>query len=258
MISDRPPLVLLHGITMSARAWQDVTPLLEPHHAVVTLTALGHRGGAPVTRRPAQVSDLVDDAERALDALGLERAHLAGNSLGGWLAIELARRGRADTVCALSPAGFWEAGATGQTAGVRKLRRMVALTRLTSRMQSLALHSGLVRRVSMRDIARRADRLSPAQALDAARDLLGCTVIDDLLGNHEQLAPLPDPPCPITLAWSAHDAILPVDVNGAIARERIPQAHFQILPGVGHVPMIDNPGLVAGTILATTGARTKG
>ncbi|MFI7000111.1 alpha/beta fold hydrolase [Nocardia sp. NPDC050175] len=258
MISDKPPLVLLHGITMSAKAWQDVTPLLEPHRAVVALTALGHRGGAPVARRPARISDLVDDAERALDALGLERAHLAGNSLGGWIAIELARRGRADTVCALSPAGFWEAGATGQTAGVKKLRRMIALTRLTHRMQPLAVHSRLVRRIGMRDIARRADRITPAQVLDAARDLLGCTVIDDLLGNHEQVAPLPELPCPITLAWSAYDAILPVDVNGRIARERIPQAHFEILPGVGHVPMIDDPALVAATILATTGVAAKG
>lgn len=257
MISDKSPLVLLHGITMSANVWRDVTPLLEPHHTVVALTALGHRGGASVDRRPAEVRDVVDDAERALDALGLERAHLVGNSLGGWVAIELARRGRADSVCALSPAGFWEAGATGQTAGVRKLRRMVTLTRRTRRMQSLALHSGLVRRVSMRDIARRADRLAPAQALEAARDLLGCTVIDDLLGNHEQLAPLAELPCPITLAWSARDAILPVNVNGRIARERIPQAHFEILPGVGHVPMIDDPALVAATILAGTGVITQ-
>lgn len=257
MISDKPTLVLLHGITMSAKAWQDVIPLLTDHHEVLALNALGHSGGSPVPRRPTEISDLVDDVERALDDRGLDRVHLAGNSLGGWIAIELARRGRAETVCALSPAGFWEAGASGQTAGVQKLRRMVAITRLTHRMQPLALHSRLVRRIGLRDIARRADRITPAQALDAARDLLGCTVIDDLLGNHEQLAPLPDLPCPITLAWSAHDAILPVGVNGRIARERIPQAHFEILPGVGHVPMIDDPALVAATILATTGALTE-
>ncbi|WP_405164247.1 alpha/beta hydrolase [Nocardia sp. NBC_01499] len=254
MISDRPPLVLLHGIAMSAKAWENVTPLLVAHHEVVTLTALGHRGGAPVTRRPAQISDLVDDMERALDDLGLERAHLAGNSLGGWIAIELARRGRADSVCALSPAGFWDAGGTGQTTGVVKLRRTFALTRLTRRIQPLAMRSRLVRWLGMRDVARRADRLTPAQALDAARDLLGCTVIDDLLGNHEQIAPLTELPCPITLAWSANDAILPVDVNGRVARARIPKARFEILPGVGHVPMIDDPALVAATILASAGA----
>ncbi|WP_084514787.1 alpha/beta fold hydrolase [Nocardia acidivorans] len=249
---DRPPLVLLHGITMSARAWQDVIPLLEPHHEVVALTALGHHGGPSPARRPARVADLVDAAERALDGLGLERVHLAGNSLGGWMAIELARRGRALTVCALSPAGFWDAGGHDQSGGVAKLRRMIAMTRWTAPVQPLALRAPLVRRLALRDIARRGDRLSPAQALDAARDLLGCTVLDDLLGNHEQIAPLDPPPCPITFGWSEHDAILPVAVNGTIARERIPQAHLEILPGVGHVPMIDNPALVAETILVRT------
>jgi pimeloyl-ACP methyl ester carboxylesterase len=59
-------------------------------------------------------------------------------------------------------------------------------------------------------------------------------------------------PCPITLAWSGDDAILPVAVNGAIARARLPRARFEIIPGVGHVPMIDDPAGVARAILATT------
>ncbi len=238
---------------MSAKAWQDVTPLLTPHLEVIALTALGHRGGAPVVRRPAVIGDLVDDAERVLDDLGVERAHLAGNSMGGWMVLERARRGRALTVCALSPAGFWDAGAAGQSTGVAKLRRMIGLARLTPWLQPLAMHSPIVRRVALRDIARRGDRLSAAQALDAARDLLGCAVADDLLGNHDQIAPLDPLPCPVTLAWSERDAILPVAVNGTIARERIPQARFEILPAVGHVPMIDDPALVARTILAGTG-----
>ncbi|WP_330256313.1 alpha/beta hydrolase [Nocardia sp. NBC_00565] len=258
MASGKSPLVLLHGVTMSAKAWDDVAPLLSAHHEVVALTALGHRGGPPVPRHPATVSDLVDGAQRMLDDLGLERVHLAGNSLGGWMAIELALRGRALTVCALSPAGFWDAGGHAQTAGVRKLRRMAGLTRLTRRIQPLALRSGLIRRVSMRDIACRADRLTPKQALAAADDLIGCAVTEDLLTTREQIATVPELPCPVTLAWSGRDAILPSQVNGSIARQRIPQARFEVLPGVGHVPMIDDPKLVARTILATTGALTGG
>jgi pimeloyl-ACP methyl ester carboxylesterase len=251
------PLVLLHGVTMSAKAWDDVVPLLSDHHDVTALTALGHRGGPPVPRHPAAVRDLVDGAERMLDDLGIEQAHLAGNSLGGWMAIELALRGRAISVCALSPAGFWNAGGHGQMGGVKKLRRMVALTRLTRRIQPLALESAVVRRLAMRDIACRADRLTPAQARAAAQDLIECSVTDDLLSTPEQIAAVPELPCPVTLAWSGRDAILPPDINGRIARERMPQAHFEILPEVGHVPMIDDPKLVAATILATTGARTR-
>jgi pimeloyl-ACP methyl ester carboxylesterase len=106
---DKPPVVLLHGIAMSGKAWQDVVPLLSNYHEVFTPTALGHRGGPPVQRRPATITDVVDAAEHYLDERGLERPHLAGNSLGGLVAIELARRGRAASVCAFSPIGFWSA-----------------------------------------------------------------------------------------------------------------------------------------------------
>ena len=90
MASDKPPLVLLHGTAMSGTAWQDVVPLLSDHHEVFTPTALGHRGGPPVQRRPATITDVVDAAQRYLDERGLERPHLAGNSIGGFMAIELA------------------------------------------------------------------------------------------------------------------------------------------------------------------------
>ena len=61
----------------------------------------------------------MDDLERLLDELGLAKAHLAGNSLGGWAALELARRGRALTVCALSPAGAWGSETDAQLVAAR-------------------------------------------------------------------------------------------------------------------------------------------
>ncbi|WP_231608828.1 alpha/beta hydrolase [Mycobacterium shottsii] len=64
----------------------------------------------PVQRRPATAADLVDWAERYLDEQGLQRPHLVGHSMGGYLAIELARRGRAATVCVFAPGGFWASG----------------------------------------------------------------------------------------------------------------------------------------------------
>ena len=236
---------------MSARAWDDVVPLLSGRHQVVALTAIGHRGGQPATR-PMSIGELVDDAERQLDALGFDRPHLAGNSLGGWMAIELARRGRAETVCALSPAGFWTAGHASQASGVTKLRREATLTRLSRPLLPLLLRSSAVRRIGMRDIASHGERLTVTQALEAADDLIGCDALGDVLGIPDEIAPMDPLPCPVTLAWSADDAILPVAVNGTIARERLPQARFIVLPAVGHVPMIDNPTLVAETILAST------
>src|SRR5689334_8577002 len=102
------PLVLLHGILGSEGVWRGVVPLLAGDFDAIATTALGHRGGLEPAERPLTIAQLVDGAERQLDELGLDRPHLAGNSLGGWIALELARRGRARTVCALCPAGFWD------------------------------------------------------------------------------------------------------------------------------------------------------
>jgi pimeloyl-ACP methyl ester carboxylesterase len=248
MNSGKAALVLLHGVTMSARVWQDVIPLLSGQFEVYVPTAAGHRNGPVPIRRPATIADTVDAAERYLDKHGLDRPHLAGNSMGGWMAIELARRGRASSVCALSPAGFWSLGEVSHSAPTARVRRTVTMSRIPPMVSSFALQSALVRRLSFRDIACRGDNLSRAQAMEMIFDARGCAVAADLLGTPELIAPLNPLPCPVTLAWSQCDKVLPVYVNGAIARERLPGAKFVVLPGVGHVPMIDDPRLVATTI----------
>jgi pimeloyl-ACP methyl ester carboxylesterase len=245
------PLVLLHGLGMSPRVWDGTRPHLDPHHRVVAMPLLGHRGGDAPDRHPVTVSAVVDHAAQALDDLGLERAHLAGNSLGGWVAIELARRGRALTVCALSPAGTWTAGTVDQTSGVRKIRRAARMARLGRPVPSLMRFAAL-RRLAFRDVAVHGDRLSPAEAVETTNDVLACTVLDDILGTREELAPLDPLPCPITLAWASDDRILPLDRNGAVAQRRLPAAPVVVVRGAGHVPMIDDPAQVAGGILDAT------
>src|ERR1700712_667713 len=121
-------LVLLHGVTGSELMWRRVVPLLAPHHETVALTALGHRGGRPAGAGTT-IADVIDDAERSLDELGFDRPHLAGNSMGGWVALELARRGRAASVCALSPAGCWDASSSEHRSSRTALKRVVAMTR---------------------------------------------------------------------------------------------------------------------------------
>src|ERR1700712_276461 len=174
------PVVLLHGVTGSEGMWRRVVPLLAPHHDTVALTALGHRGGRPGWSG-VRIADVVDDAERSLDELGFGRPHLAGNSMGGWGAIELARRGRAATVCALSPAGTWSIAEEGQRTSTGLLRRIATLTRRTRRVLPVAARSAIVRRLALRDNAVHRDRVSAAELIDLADDLIGCTVRDDLL-----------------------------------------------------------------------------
>lgn len=85
-------------------------------------------------------------------------------------------------------------------------------------------------------------------------DFLASPAIVDIIDGSWEIAPLDPLPCPITIGWSELDATLPLASYEKGARERLPQAVFEILPGVGHVPMFDDPHLVARMILATTGA----
>jgi pimeloyl-ACP methyl ester carboxylesterase len=106
-----------------------------------------------------------------------------------------------------------------------------------------------IRRFALRTTSADGARVAPAEIIAAVDDLLGCTVLDDLLSTTEALAPLDAPN--LTVAWSGSDALLLPHVNGAIAKQLIPGANHITLPGVGHVPMLDDPALVAATIRAT-------
>ncbi len=242
------PLVLLHGVLGSERMWRAVVPLLAPHYEVIAPTALGHRGGAVPRARPVHLRDIVDDAQALLDQLGLARAHLAGNSMGGWVALELARRDRARSVCALSPAGAWEVAAGTHDKSRRDLRATIRRTRLSRPLLAPPARSAAFRRWALRLSAAHGERVAPADVIGLADDLLGCTVGLDLLATDEQLEPLEPAPCPVTLAWGARDRVFPVGVHGARARALVPGARWLVLDDVGHVPMLDDPRRVASVI----------
>ncbi len=241
------PIVLLHGATSSERAWEAVIPHLAGDYDVVAFTALGHRGGPPAPPGIG-IGEVVDHAQQVLDELGLARPHLAGSSLGGWVAIELARRGRAASVCALSPAGCWDASVSEQKRALARIRTGARMARLSRWALPFLARFAFVRRLGLRDAAVHGDRLTPQQFIDFVDDILGCAARHDLLRLTDQLAPIESEPCPITLAWSERDRLLPVDVDGKRARQLIPAARWVVLAGVGHVPMIDDPVLVAETI----------
>lgn len=248
-----PPLVLFHGVLGGERMWRRVVPLLAPHHDTIAPTALGHRGGRTAGTRPATVAHVIDDAQRTLDELKIDRAHLAGNSLGGWVALELARRGRARSVCAFSPAGLWRPGGGegGTSRAVRALRRTMRDTRRGRALLPLLGRFSAFRRWAMKTNAVHGDRISAQDLEELADDLLGCRIGEDLLNTSEAIAPMSPLPCHVTLAWSAHDRILPVDINGTLARETLPDARFLVIDDVGHVPMFDAPDRVARMILET-------
>jgi pimeloyl-ACP methyl ester carboxylesterase len=245
------PLVLFHGVLGGEGMWDRVVPLLAAHHDTIAPTALGHRGGRAATVRPAQIAHVVDDAERCLDDLNLSKAHLAGNSMGGWVALELARRGRALSVCALSPAGFWKPGVGRSNRAAEALRRTIQDTRRGRAVLPVLARFARFRRWAMRMNALHGDRLTPRELVARADDLLGCAAAADLLSTTEGLAPLDPVPCPITIAWSERDRILPLAAHAGRVHETVPGARFIVLNDVGHVPMFDSPEVVVRTILET-------
>jgi pimeloyl-ACP methyl ester carboxylesterase len=108
------PLVLIHGFSGTRLIWEPVLEALEHSHEVLAVNLAGHVGGPKMADTPVPVNVLVDAVERDLDAAGFDTAHVVRNSLGGWIAFELATRGRARSVVALTPAGGWEPGSRAE------------------------------------------------------------------------------------------------------------------------------------------------
>ena len=255
-VGEGPPLVLLHGLTGTWRMWTPVLPALAAHHRVVALTLPGHHGAAAL---PADVQlslpTLADALEAQLDAAGLAQVHIAGNSLGGWLSLELARRGRALSVVALSPAGGWRT--------LQDLKRVVTqidgAARMGARVRGLmapVLRPGAVRRVAFRGTMEHVERIPPRAVGEILDDLVGCSVLAEFMASTERDEPflggMEHVTAPIRIAWAEKDRTIPFDRYGAPLVERIPGAELVMLPGVGHVPMWDDPELVARTILEVT------
>ena len=246
------PLVLLHGIICDGKVWRHVTPLLADEFDTIALNALGHFGGPRPTDRPATLAQMIDSAESQLDELGLDRPHLAGNSMGGWVALELARRGRAKSVCGLSPAGTWKIDWEDRERVYELLRTAIKESKRGRRLLPLLARSARFRRYATQNGAVHGDRVSRADLIDMVDATIGCEIAHDLLEDQQELEPLDPPPCPITLAWAEHDVLFPVDLYGTRAKELMPGAHFVVLEDTGHMPMLDDPKLVADTIRAAT------
>jgi pimeloyl-ACP methyl ester carboxylesterase len=249
------PLVLLHGLTACWQVWQPVIPLLAERHDVVALTLPGHHGGPALPGGvPATVAALVDGLVETLDRLGLRRVHVAGNSLGGRVALELARRDRALSVVAIAPAAWWPSDRDLRRV-TRSLRGGVAAARCIAPFADLAVS----RRVLCRALGSRTmhfpDRCAPSDLAAILRAVRGCTVVKEILRSAPSEGVVRDLErisCPVRLAWPSEDRVLPFAIFGAGLAERMPDASLVMLPRTGHVPMWDDPELVTRTILEVT------
>jgi pimeloyl-ACP methyl ester carboxylesterase len=248
-------MVCLHGFTDTWRTWELVLPMLERHHEVLAPTLAGHAGGPPVG--PGADEDLLaDEVERAMDAAGIETAHLVGNSLGGYLALRLAARGRAETVVALAPAGGW-AVADPSYADLLSLYAMLnEYVRTIAPFAHEIVSTREGRRRSTGYVASNFEHIPAELVAHLIRGAAGCQGVS-ILAEHagrrgweldaERIA------CPVRVLWGTDDRLLQWPAAAVRYRtEWLPQADWIELPGVGHCPQLDSPAETAALILSFT------
>jgi pimeloyl-ACP methyl ester carboxylesterase len=248
------PLVLIHGAGASWRVWKPLLGALTAEREVLAPRLPGHYQAEPLASGvAATISAWADALERELEAAGLGAPDLVGNSLGGWIALELARRGRARSVVAIGPGGGWS-----EAEGVKLrryfLRSHAALRRLYRPALFLArFRSG--RCALLRDFNARPGRLEPKEARYALTAFARCPVFVDIFeangtpeGGLINAEGLEEIRCPVLIVFGGKDRIVPPR-QARYFLDRIADARLVELPGLGHVPMSDDPDLVARTIL---------
>ncbi len=224
---DSELVVLVHGLGDSAETWSGVLPLLARDRRVIALDLAGF-GRVPIPPEGMHFSVLSDYFAGFLDALGIARAALVGNSLGGAVALRYAARhpGRVSQLFLLNTAGLPIDSVEVFSPQTRA--EALALARASSGAQLRVpgfILDDLLRRVS--DPARRAYLASPERT----------DVADDL----------PRLALPITIIWGERDALIPLAVAERI-RAAHPDAALYTLPQAGHVTQGDAPREVAAII----------
>lgn len=249
------PLVLIHGIGHRWQAWEPVLAALAQHHEVWSIDLPGF-GASPVpaTGMPGDMSAVVAAVGKAFTELGLDCPHVAGNSLGGAISLELAAAGLAASATAFSPAGFFTEAERRRA--LRILSRMRLSTFAPRFMVGGVLRVPALKAMSFGPIVAHPDRLERERALGDAVAMRRGRGFRPVVRASRGYAYTGQPTCQVTVAWGEHDRIFGVHQLER-ARERLPQARHERLAGCGHVPMSDDPELVASMILTTTGALTQ-
>jgi pyruvate dehydrogenase E2 component (dihydrolipoamide acetyltransferase) len=226
---DTVPVLLLHGFGADLNTWMFTQPALAEGRRVIALDLPGHGGSAKAVGS-GNADYLVSAVERAADALGLERAHLIGHSMGGAVAALLALRQleRVATLTLIASAGLGREISTVFIDGfVRASRRREAVEVL-----SLLIHDpALVSRTMVEDVLRykRLDGVQAALAKIAEAWFAGGRQSLDLAG---QIAALK---LPVQIIWGREDRIIPVAHAEALAA-RLP---VHILEQAGHLPHME-------------------
>jgi pimeloyl-ACP methyl ester carboxylesterase len=248
-----PPLVLLHGVGHHWQAWRPVIRLLTSEFDVIACDSPGFGASPPLPVGVRPTIGAYLDAFRGLfGELELGRPHVAGNSMGGAIALELARVGAVCSACALSPAGFWTE--RERRFGQLSLRAFLELpAAIRPAIEALA-RTRAGRAILFAQLYGWPARTPAEEAVSTLRDAWaapGFAATLDALAEYAFGAGAELRGVPVTVAWGARDRLLLYARQAPRARAMLPWARHLTL-GAGHVPYFDDPAAVAEVIRAST------
>jgi pimeloyl-ACP methyl ester carboxylesterase len=245
------PLLLIHGTGGSRSHWAPVVDLMASDRELLVVDLPGHGQSDPppsgVAHTPIGYAQLL---AQLLDELQIGSAHAAGNSVGGWTALELAKLGRARSVVAIGPAGLWARHSpwrsTAQLWCEHKLGRIFAP--VTPRI----MRSDLGRAVLLRGTVAKPRQMPPEAAIEMAETYARTPTFDAHFAatQRDRFRDGRGIQVPVTVAWGEKERLIPP--KGRRPDELPDDTRFITLPGCGHTPMWDDPQLVADTILGGT------
>jgi pimeloyl-ACP methyl ester carboxylesterase len=233
-----PPLLLLHPLGADRRAWDPILDQVAQHREVLAVDLPGFGGSPPLPETPTP-SALAETVAAFLESIGVARPHVAGNSLGGWVALELALAGHARSATAIAPAGLWARPLTPKRGIARNL------TRALLPVLDLVASSRYGRRLLLARSVARPERVPASAASHLVRSYIsapGFTAVNDAM-RAARFEGLERIRAPVTLAWSEHDGLIrpPAWLP--------PNVASRVLEGCGHIPMWDDPAQVASLLL---------
>src|SRR6195952_2207176 len=257
------PILMLHPFLCSQAVWRTVADQLADtgQYEGFAPTMVGHNGGRRATGWFMDTADLVDDVERRMDQLGWGTAHVVGNSLGGWVAFELERRGRARSLTAIAPAGGWGQHSATKYETVLKFLlggpALIAARLLGPRILALPF----ARRFAPWPVSGPADGPSHPDLVALVDDATHCTAYVQLLVTTLRLPgllELANVAAPTQLVLCEKDRVFPTPRGNKYLIDNLPADPKGIrLQGLGHIPMLEAPGRVTELIADFVDAHTE-
>jgi pimeloyl-ACP methyl ester carboxylesterase len=248
--SSGEPIVLLHPFLCSQNVWRTVADQLAEtgRYEVFAPTMAGHNGGPRIKTRLLDIDILVDHVERQMDDLGWQTAHVVGNSLGGWAAFELERRGRARSLTAIAPAGGWTRYSPTKFETLAKFLLGAPALLVARLLGPRIIDLPFARRLATLPISGPADGPSHPDLLALVDDATHCPAYFQLLIRTlllPGLVELANGSAPTQLVLCEKDRVFPTPRGNRFFTTNLPRGSEVIrLDGVGHIPMLEAPGRV--------------